>query len=114
MGYKRAGFQVLGNVEIAPKMNNVYKANHHPKYNFCMDIRDFNKLEEVPNELMHLDILDGSPPCSTFSLAGSREDAWGKEKVFREGQEKQRPVFPTPVGMNRGRRLCTHKFTKSL
>jgi DNA (cytosine-5)-methyltransferase 1 len=36
-----------------------------------------------------LDILDGSPPCSTFSMAGSREKAWGKDKHFREGQAKQ-------------------------
>ena len=37
MGYKRAGFQVLGNVEIDKKINEMYKANHHPKYNFLMD-----------------------------------------------------------------------------
>ena len=89
MGYKRAGFQVLGNCEIDPKMNDVYVNNNHPKYNFLMDLRDFNKLKNLPEELYHLDILDGSPPCSTFSMAGSREKAWGKEKVFREGQKKQ-------------------------
>lgn len=27
--------------------------------------------------------------CSTFSMAGQREDAWGKEKKFREGQKMQ-------------------------
>ena len=89
MGYKRAGFHVLGNVEIDKKMNEIYVKNHQPKYNFNMDLRDFNKLDNLPEELYHLDILDGSPPCSTFSTAGSREKAWGKEKVFREGQKKQ-------------------------
>ena len=89
MGYKRAGFQVLGNVEIDKQMNTIYVKNHHPKYNYNMDLRDFNKLENLPEELYNLDILDGSPPCSTFSTAGSREKAWGKEKVFREGQKKQ-------------------------
>jgi DNA (cytosine-5)-methyltransferase 1 len=44
---------------------------------------------DLPPELFALDILDGSPPCSTFSMAGSREKAWGKEKHFREGQAKQ-------------------------
>lgn len=39
---------------------------------------------------MHnLDILDASFPCSTFSIAGDREKAWGVEKVFREGQKAQ-------------------------
>lgn len=91
MGYKLAGCEVLGCVEIDPKMNEVYVKNHHPKYNFCMDLRDFNKLpnEEIPAELYNLDILDGSPPCTTFSMAGDREESWGKKKKFREGQKEQ-------------------------
>lgn len=44
---------------------------------------------DLPDELYNLDILDGSPPCSTFSMAGSRDNAFKKEKVFREGQAKQ-------------------------
>lgn len=89
MGYKKAGFEVIGNCEIDPRMNEIYKNNHHPRHNFLMDLRDFNTLTELPDELYHLDILDGSPPCSTFSTAGNRSDDWGKEKVFREGQKKQ-------------------------
>ena len=89
MGYKLAGCNVLGCCEIDPKMNEIYKINHNPKYNFLMDIRDFNKKDDLPQELYNLDILDGSPPCSTFSMAGQREDAWGVEKVFREGQKMQ-------------------------
>ena len=56
-----------------------------------MDIREFNKLpnEEIPEELFNLDILDGSPPCTTFSMAGEREESWGKKKKFREGQAEQ-------------------------
>lgn len=92
MGYKLAGYEVIGNCEIDPKINAMYVKNHHPKYNFLMGVQDFYKEENLPNipdELYHLDVLDGSPPCSTFSMAGSREDAWGKEKKFREGQAKQ-------------------------
>lgn len=91
MGYKLAGSDVLGCVEIDPKMNEIYLKNHDPKYNFLMDIRKFNELpdEEIPEELFHLDILDGSPPCTTFSMAGYREESWGKKKKFREGQAEQ-------------------------
>lgn len=89
MGYKLAGCEVIGNVEIDPKMNEVYVKNHNPKYNYLMDIRDFNKLEDLPEELYNLDILDGSPPCTTFSMAGLREESWGKKKKFREGQSEQ-------------------------
>lgn len=91
MGYKLAGCEVLGCCEIDPKMNGVYVKNHNPKHNFLMDIRDFNKIpnEELPEELFNLDILDGSPPCTTFSMAGEREESWGKKKKFREGQAEQ-------------------------
>lgn len=91
MGYKLAGCDVIGCCEIDPKMNEVYIKNHHPKHNFLMDIRKFNQLpnEELPEELFDLDILDGSPPCTTFSMAGEREDSWGKKKKFREGQAEQ-------------------------
>ena len=89
MGYKLCGCEVIGCNEIDPRMNKVYVKNHNPKYNFVEDIRDFNKRDDLPQELYDLDILDGSPPCSTFSMAGSREDAWGKEKKFREGQKMQ-------------------------
>lgn len=91
MGYKLAGCDVIGCCEIDPKMNEVYIKNHHPKHNFLMDIREFNKTpnEELPPELFDLDILDGSPPCTTFSMAGEREDSWGKKKKFREGQAEQ-------------------------
>lgn len=91
MGYKLAGCDVIGCVEIDPKMNEIYVKNHHPKHNFCMDLRDFNNLpnEELPQELFDLDILDGSPPCTTFSMAGDREETWGKKKKFRKGQKEQ-------------------------
>lgn len=81
---------IWGGVELDPAIANIYKENHHPKYLFCEDIRDFNGRENLPAELYQLDILDGSPPCSTFSMAGDREAAWGKEKRFAEGQKKQR------------------------
>ena len=89
LGYKRAGFEVIGNVEIDPKINDLYITNNHPKYNYCEDLREFNKREDLPEELYNIDILDGSPPCTSFSTAGIREKGWGKRKRFREGQTTQ-------------------------
>ena len=90
MGYKLSGYEVVGNCEIDPKTNEMYKANHNPKYSFNMDIRDFLKLKDYPKELYNLDILDGSPPCTSFSMAGVRERDWGKKKTFAEGNKLQR------------------------
>lgn len=92
MGYKLAGYTVLGHCEIDAKIAGVYKANLNPCYSFIMDVRDFLNLpdDELPSELFNLDVLDGSPPCSVFSLAGEREDAWHKKKRFAEGQKCQK------------------------
>jgi DNA (cytosine-5)-methyltransferase 1 len=89
MGYKLAGFDVLGCNEIDPKMMEAYTTNHSPKYSFLEGIQTFKLREDLPAELYELDILDGSPPCSSFSMAGNREADWGKEKKFREGQADQ-------------------------
>ncbi len=91
MGYKLAGCDVIGCLEIDKRMNDVYVKNHSPKHNFLMDIREFNKMDndDLPQELFNLDILDGSPPCTTFSMMGKREETWGKKKKFAEGQTEQ-------------------------
>ena len=89
MGYKLAGFDVLGCNEIDPKMIEAYKTNHKPKYAYLEPIQTFKLRKDLPKELYNLDILDGSPPCSSFSMAGNREKDWGKEKKFREGQAEQ-------------------------
>jgi DNA (cytosine-5)-methyltransferase 1 len=89
MGYKLAGFDVLGCNEIDPKMAKAYQINHNPKYCFIEPIQNFKLRDDLPEDLYNLDILDGSPPCSSFSMAGNRESDWGKEKKFREGQAEQ-------------------------
>ena len=76
MGYKLAGFDVIGCNEIDPKMNKVYVANHNPKFNYLEGIQTFKLRDDLPEELYNLDILDGSPPCSSFSMAGNREKDW--------------------------------------
>lgn len=91
MGYKLAGFNMLGGVEIDPEMMSIYRANHKPKHSYLMGVQQFNELplDGLPDELKNLDLLDGSPPCSSFSMAGSREKKWGDAHHFREGQAKQ-------------------------
>ena len=89
MGYKLAGYSVIGCCEIDPDMMKLYRENFHPQYSYQMDVRDFMD-QDLPPELFDLDILDGSPPCSVFSMAGKREDGWNREKRFREGQKLQK------------------------
>ena len=88
MGYKLAGCDVIAANDIDPEMRYHYEMNLNPKSYYLCPIKDL-LTKDLPTELFNLDILDGSPPCSTFSVAGSREKSWGKDKHFREGQTKQ-------------------------
>lgn len=88
MGYRRAGCQIVAANDIDPEMAWHYKRNLNPSLYYLCPIRDL-LTADLPPELFALDILDGSPPCSTFSMAGSREKTWGKNKHFREGQASQ-------------------------
>lgn len=89
MGYKLAGFDVIGCNEIDGRMMEAYCKNLGPRFPFLEPVQSFKDRTDLPPELYGLDVLDGSPPCSTFSMAGSRERAWGKRKHFREGQAAQ-------------------------
>jgi len=89
MGYKLAGFDVIGCNEIDPKVFAVYNRNHKPRHPFVCSIRDMLD-KDLPADLYNLDILDGSPPCTSFSMAGVRDRDWGKAKKFSEGQAHQR------------------------
>ena len=89
MGYKLAGLNVLGGVEIDAKMMHLYRENLKPKYSYLTSIQNFKKQKDLPEELFNLDILDGSPPCSNFSIVGKREENWGKAKHYAEGNTTQ-------------------------
>lgn len=85
MGYKLAGFDVVAANDIDPQMAKVYIQNHHPEQFFECSVSDLINRDDLPE----VDILDGSPPCSVFSVAGLGAKVWGKNKKFREGQAEQ-------------------------
>lgn len=89
MGYKLSGFDLIGCCEIDPKMLAVYKANLKPRLSFLESVATLRKRDDLPQELFELDVLDGSPPCTSFSSSGLREKTWNKKKKFTEGQATQ-------------------------
>ncbi len=96
MGYKRAGCDVVAANDCDPQMADHYRRNLHPKHYFECPVGDLVARDKagawvvpLPAELDGIDILEGSPPCSSFSPAGDRESSWGKKRKFREGQVDQ-------------------------
>ena len=96
LGYRMAGYKVVYALEFIPEAQRTYKANHPNSFLDGSDIRDL-----TPEKLMQragvvqgeLDILDGSPPCSAFSTAGSREKGWGKVKNYSDGAQRVDDLF---------------------
>ena len=84
-GYKAAGFKVLAAIEFVPEAVASYKANAPTTPVLDWDIR-----QVTPEQLMEtagvdkgeLDLFDGSPPCSSFSFSGRRDEAWGEVKQY--------------------------------
>jgi DNA (cytosine-5)-methyltransferase 1 len=50
MGYKLAGFDVIGMNEIDERLAKAYIKNHNPKFPFTEDIRTFKERTDLPKE----------------------------------------------------------------
>ena len=87
MGYKRAGYDVVLANDIDPEMARYYQENLHPKHYVLCPIKDL--APKLPPGMFGIDLLDGSPPCSSFTTSGKRQKTWGQNKHFREGQAEQ-------------------------
>lgn len=90
-GYKQAGLRVIASVEFLDYQAENYRLNHPATHLYHGNIRDLDPLTILSDHGLQpgeLDILDGSPPCSSFSTNGIVSEGWGKVKDY--GNKKQR------------------------
>ena len=83
-GYKLAGGDCRFVNEFQQVAVNTYLANWPGTPHICGDIKNITgkKIMELTGlEVGELDILDGSPPCPPFSMSGTKQKGWNKEKV---------------------------------
>ena len=88
-GYKLAGGDVLCVNEFQQVHADAYNANFPDTPVIVDDIRNVETadiIEIIGN--VDIDILDGSPPCPPFSMAGSKKEGWGKEKMAYGWKQK--------------------------
>lgn len=96
-GYRMAGYRVLYANEFVPSARKSYEANK-AEYTYVdpRDIRDVKGseiLEKIGLGVGELDLLDGSPPCASFSVAGNREKDWGKIKKYSDTKQRTDDLF---------------------
>ncbi len=96
LGYRMAGYRVLWASELIPAAAEVYRANHPTT---PLDTRDIRKVQ--PAEILaatglkvgEVDVVEGSPPCASFSTAGKREKHWGKAKPYSDTVQRVDDLF---------------------
>ena len=97
LGYRMAGFTVRWASEFVPAAVDVYRRNA-PDYTH-IDTRDIRNvtaadvltdLGMVPGEL---DLFDGSPPCSSFSISGKKSAGWGKVSEYSDTAQRTDDLF---------------------
>jgi DNA (cytosine-5)-methyltransferase 1 len=89
LGYRMAGFKVAWANEWTDVARRCYEANFPDTVIDSRSIRQVTAkevLDALGMERGQLDLLDGSPPCDSFSTSGKRSDGWGKERKFSEGK----------------------------
>lgn len=97
LGYRMAGFKMLWASEFVEAAAKVYAANKAP-----WTIVNDTDIRHVDTDLVmkrlkikpgDLDLLDGSPPCASFSTAGKRSEDWGKEKKYSDKVQRTDDLF---------------------
>jgi DNA (cytosine-5)-methyltransferase 1 len=95
-GYRLAGGNVLAINEFIPLAQDTYQANYPNTHIFKQDIRQLTGddiLSKIGLQKGELDILDGSPPCSSFSIAGKKEKMWGEVKKYSDSEQRTDDLF---------------------
>lgn len=96
-GYRLAGGKILAVNEFVEEAQNTYRENYPNTPILPGDIKELTGkdfLDATGLQVGELDILDGSPPCSAFSVAGKlshstggkHSDGWGQTKSYSDGK----------------------------
>jgi DNA (cytosine-5)-methyltransferase 1 len=96
IGAKMAGGEVLAVNEFIDEAQRVYKINFPDAKVDGRDVRDVDGVEllkSVGLKKGELDVLLGSPPCSSFSTVGKREEGWGEVKAYSDKKQRTDDLF---------------------
>lgn len=85
LGFKMAGFDIIGAIEIDKWASDTYKFNHETTKVLVGDISAFDD-ETILNSFEKPDIIIGGPPCQGFSISNknSGDPKDPRNSLFRE------------------------------
>ena len=96
LGYRMAGYKVKWANEFVPVAADTYRLNHPATQLNTQDIRTVTAdgiLKAVGMSAGEVDVIEGSPPCASFSTSGKRHDSWGKKKKYSDTAQRTDDLF---------------------
>src|SRR5690606_25246204 len=114
LGFRSAGYQIKGFVEIDDGLSKIYQKNFPDTLRIGRNIQDLTEddLSNFTTEHGNIDVLLGGPPCQGFSLAGKRKVSDPRNELFRDYVRVVRHLRPK-VAVLENVRLLTSMRTKS-
>lgn len=85
LGFEMAGYNVIWASEFVEAAREVHELNFphcHVDPNDIRVVEPEEILDDIHMDRGEIDLLNGSPPCASFSQAGRREKTWGKTKTY--------------------------------
>jgi DNA (cytosine-5)-methyltransferase 1 len=97
LGLRMAGFAVLYASEFVAAARDTYLANWPET---PVDDRDIRAVTGASirtlaglGEAEEIDVLEGSPPCASFSTSGQRERTWGQTRAYSDRAQRVDDLF---------------------
>jgi DNA (cytosine-5)-methyltransferase 1 len=110
LGFKQAGFDIVGFVELEVAARATFKRNFPTSVCLAHDVRDLDQMRLHASHLTFApDILLGGPPCQGFSLAGKRDPADERNQLYKEYARCAQLLSPKVILMENVRLLMSMK-----
>lgn len=96
LGFEMDGYEIAWASEFVPAAQEVYRLNHPGAFLSTGDIRTVTAEQVLAESGLgygEVDVLEGSPPCASFSTAGKREKGWGKVKKYSDTSQRADDLF---------------------
>lgn len=96
LGFEMSGYKVAWANEFVEAARDTYIMNHPGVIVDGRDVREVTGsdiLSAIGKGVGEVDVLEGSPPCASFSTAGSREKGWGKVKSYSDTEQRADDLF---------------------
>ena len=109
LGFKKAGYRIIGHVEIEESANAIYAKNFPDSKCFGTDIRKVTdqQLKEIKKGYGEIDVIAGGPPCQGFSLAGKRNVLDPRNELFHEFARFAKILKPRAILLENVRTLLS-------